>query len=689
MKFRRLLAILAVLALGLSACGPDDFHDSSQAEASSSQAAAQEASSLARAGGEDPDPVERSDYWSGPDGLLDDILRRGKNLPEEIWWISEQAVRETFGIDGYISAECVKGIAHFDFSLTDMEGLPERYEITQEDWETRTMEEPPNTSWRELTTRFDFYVAIRPTQELPEEFADASGHWEPHPDRPGYELSVTAETGEGTPLAARIRWQREGRWFYVHIPAHCLEDFWDNAENLWKLVNVDSDKGWAEADVFDSPEYQLQELMRYGEDLPDQVWWLDEEKFRSFFGVTGKIVTSSYGIIRFEGVLETSLETAKLYGITEEEWALRNTDDWPHGLWEGQTSSAVLLVTTRPQEEPPEEFTHEGLEFQPVEGHPEYEQFVPDRMNNGHPTSIQLRWQREGFWFLAQIPAHLLEDFLENEESLWRKVTVDRSLAVELEEPEETPRPHFDPLESSGYFSHFKELQKELEKEVEEGWLEGYYWPDYEEAARAFPLEDPERIGSGGAGDNLIELDFLCVQDLERAADFWGIPVEELEKREMKSWPWDSYQRIASDYCFWYTGRPVEGESPLPYHWTRWETEKLSAARQSTNDLGKSVLNSAKGQSEPLEERESLSDYKPPEFQEAEGHPGTEIAVVEAAPNGNPLQVRLRWEEPAGDGKRYVFMAEIPGYYLEEFWKSQRSLFRFCGPAEDSRQATD
>lgn len=656
MKFRRLLAILGVLALGLSACGPDDFQNSSQAAAPSSQAAAQEAPSLAEAGEGEPDPVERSDYWSGPEGLLDDILRRGKNLPEEFWWISEQAVREAFGIDGYISAECAKGIAHFDFFLTDAEDISALYGITREDWEARTMEEPPNTSWRELTTRFDFYVTIRPAQELPEEFADASGHWEPCEDHPGYEWSVTAETDAGTPLAARIRWQREGSWFYVCIPAHCLEDFWANVDSLWELVNVDSDRGWAEADVFDSPEYQLQELMRYGEDLPDQVWWLDEEKFRSFFGVTGKIFASSQGVIHFEASLKTSLEIAKLYGITEEEWALHGTEDWPYGLWEGWNTHVALSVSPRPQEEPPEDFA--GAGFQPLEGHPGYEQIMSEQVKDGYPIYICLRWQREGFWFLAQIPAHLLEDFLENEEGLWRKVAVDRSLAVELEEPSETPAPHYDPLESSGYFSHFKELQKELEKEVEEGWLEGYYWPDYEEAARAFPLEDPERIGSGGASDNLIELDFLCVQDLERAADFWGITVEELEKREMKSWPWDSYQRIASDYCFWYTGRPVGGEAPLPSEWTNWE-------------------------------RESLSDYKPPEFQEAEGHPGTEIAVVEAAPNGNPLQVRLRWEEPAGEGKRYVFMAEIPGYCLEEFWKSQRSLFRFCGPAEDSRQVTD
>ena len=656
MKLPRLLTVLLTVLLCLSACGTDDFQNS-PGEAPSSQALVQESSSLTQTG--EYDPVESSSCWSSPEGLLDDIFRWGKNLPEEFWWISEQAVREAFGIDGSLSAQCQKGIVHFDFFLTDIEGIPALYGITREDWETRAMEESPHAPWRELTTRFDFYVTLRPTQEMPREFEDEACQWEPYEDHPEYQWSVTAKTDAGTPLSAQVRWQQGGRWFYVRIPAHCLEDFWDNAENLWNLVNVDSDRGWAEADVFDSPEYQLQELMRYGEDLPDQIWWLNEERFRSFFGVTGKIFASSHGIIRFEASLETSLEIARLYGITEEEWALHDTEEWPYGLWEGWNTHVSLSVSPRPQEEPPEEIAWE--EFQPLKDHPGYEQIVSEQVKDGYPIYICLRWQREGFWFLAQIPAHLLEDFLENEESLWQRVTVDRSLAVELEEseePSEASSRHFDPLESSGYFSHFKELQKELEKEVEEGWREGYYWPDYEEAARAFPLEDPERIGSGGASDNLIELDFLCVQDLGRAADFWGITAEELEKNEMKSWPWDSYQQIASDCCFWYTGRPVEGESPLPQEWTNWE-------------------------------RESLDQYKPPEFQEAEGHPGTEIAVVEAAPNGNPLQVRLRWKEPAGDGKRYVFMAQIPGYYLDSFWECQSSLFRFYGPPEDSRQVTE
>ncbi len=658
MKLPRLLTVLLTVLLCLSACGTDDFQNS-PGEAPSSQALVQESSSLTQTG--EYDPVESSSCWSSPEGLLDDIFRWGKNLPEEFWWISQQAVREAFGIDGSLSAQCQKGIVHFDFFLTDIEGIPALYGITREDWETRAMEESPHAPWRELTTRFDFYVTLRPTQEMPREFEDEACQWEPYEDHPEYQWSVTAKTDAGTPLSAQVRWQQGGRWFYVHIPAHCLEDFWDNVENLWELVGVNQPAEEAEMDAIDSPEFQLRELMRYGKDLPDQVWWLDEENFRSFFGVTGKIFASTQGIIRFEGVLEASLETAKLYGITEEEWALRNTDDWPHGLWEGQTSYAVLLVTPRPQEEPPEEFTHEGLEFQEVEGHPGYEQFAPDRLKNGQPISIQLRWQREGFWFLAQIPAHLLEDFLENQESLWQKVTVDRSLAVELEESEEPSKAssrHFDPLESTGHFSNFDDLRKSMEKEVKEGWLEGYYWPDYDGVAKAFPLEDPERIGSGGARDNLIQLNLLCAQDSNRAADFWGITAEELEKNEMKSWPWDSYQQIASDCCFWYTGRPVEGESPLPQEWTNWE-------------------------------RESLDQYKPPEFQEAEGHPGTEIAVVEAAPNGNPLQVRLRWKEPAGDGKRYVFMAQIPGYYLDSFWECQSSLFRFYGPPEDSRQVTE
>ncbi len=443
---------------------------------------------------------------------------------------------------------------------------------------------------------------------------------------------------------------------------------------------------WEEMDAMDSPEYQLQELMRYAKDLPDQIWWLNEENFRSLFGATGKIFASCQEPIRFESTLETSLEIAKLYGITEEEWALRDTGDWPYGLWEGQSTWVVLSVTARPQEEPPEAFTHEGLEFQPVEGHPEYERFVPDWMKDGQPISVQLRWQREGFWFFVQIPAHLQESFLENQEGLWRKVPVDRSMAQEVEESAEVSSRRFDPLESGAHCSHFEATQSVLDREVAEGWLDGYFWPSREEMEKAFPLDKPDSLGTGGIDDYLIDLELSCSPDLDQAAAFYGVTREELSQKEMKTWPWSRYSQLAFDYRFWCTGRPVEGDVPLPHAWSRWEEDK-SYIDQLKGEEGMLpgpawAEEDKAAPTPPPADREPLDNYAPPEFQEAEGHPGTEIAVVETAPNGNPLQVRLRWRQTAKNGGEYVFMAQIPGYALESFWVYQNRLFQFQeGPA--------
>lgn len=64
-------------------------------------------------------------------------------------------------------------------------------------------------------------------------------------------------------------------------------------------------------------------------------------------------------------------------------------------------------------------------EWEPIEGYAGMEMALVETLPNGQILSARVRWQQEGFWFLAEVPGHLLDSFLENGPALWEKVEMD------------------------------------------------------------------------------------------------------------------------------------------------------------------------------------------------------------------------------------------------------------------------
>lgn len=289
MKKRMSLLLTALLLACLTACGPDDpawktlgagadpdtethameeEEDLNQYQAASSpEESSEEPASWVY------DPVVSSPCYSGQEAMLEDFHRFGQNLPEEIFWIDEEAVREAFGADGYLSAMCQDGLLHFDTYYKDMDSadLADRYGVSQEDWENREMKSWPWYPWRRVGTRFNFFVTVRPGEEPPE--PESWKPWElPEPDdtfyellapsptpgpadrepladyqppewvpaegHEGYELAVVASTDAGVPLCVRVRWQRDGCWLLAEIPGHALEAFWEQVDGLFTKVDM-------------------------------------------------------------------------------------------------------------------------------------------------------------------------------------------------------------------------------------------------------------------------------------------------------------------------------------------------------------------------------------------------------------------------------------------------------------------
>lgn len=303
MKKRISLLLAALLLASLTACGPDDpvwrpleagtdpdteahaleeeeglfnKQDLNQYRVDSSSEEDGRSASWAY------DPVVSSPYYSGQEAMLEDFQRFGQNLPAEIFWIDEAAVREAFGVDGYLSATCRDGLLHFDTYYQEPDGadLAEQYGVSLEEWESREMKSWPWSPWRLVGTQFNFFAAVRPEEEppepeswkpreLPDKYSgerllagpyDEEGNllptpspkpvdrealadyqppeWAPVTGHEGYEAAVVASTDAGIPLCVRVRWQREGFWFLAEIPGHALDAFWEHEDGLFMKVDM-------------------------------------------------------------------------------------------------------------------------------------------------------------------------------------------------------------------------------------------------------------------------------------------------------------------------------------------------------------------------------------------------------------------------------------------------------------------
>ena len=242
----------------------------------------------------------------------------------------------------------------------------------------------------------------------------------------------------------------------------------------------------------DEEDRLLRQFREYGWNLPDEIYWLDWDALDQRMGMKVIGNACSDGVLYFDcttGWATNSKELGALYGLTEEEMELGKMSRWPWEDWRFLAIDFALYVTVRPQEEAPmlkgwllpdpekfsewefwedavysgalqEEgrptprptpvgYTREHLEdyqypaWEPVEGHEGVETAVVETLPNGRILSARVRWQQEGFWFLAEVPGHLLDSFLENAPALWEK--------VEMDVPDTPPEP--DPDWSKGVAS--------------------------------------------------------------------------------------------------------------------------------------------------------------------------------------------------------------------------------------------
>lgn len=183
--------------------------------------------------GGDLDLLASSPYYSGQEALLRDLCHMStRKPPESFYWLNEEAVRETWGIEGYISACCQDFVTGFDF---DRPGKEERQE------------------------RFFVYIAMFPGVEIPEADGDGAIRYTPVEDwtavenHPGFEtkrletafvrasgVSEAEPSSVPLPCVVRVRFQKDGFWIMAQLPETALEAFWENAEELFVPVTAES-----------------------------------------------------------------------------------------------------------------------------------------------------------------------------------------------------------------------------------------------------------------------------------------------------------------------------------------------------------------------------------------------------------------------------------------------------------------
>ncbi len=277
MKKTILVLLAATVLLGTAGCGSGDFSGSGVLEQSSERSSsvsaevsfaidevesAPESLPTSHQVERDPEPTPRpeavagdggdldllasSPYYSGQEALLQEICYIStRKPPEQFLWLNEETVRDTWGIEGYVSAGCRDFVACFDFDRPGDGG--------RQEW-------------------FHVFIALFPGVEIPEfdhdgpyyEFTPA-GDWAPVEGRPGFEMrklsvifqpptqrpwweepasAVASPTPEPTPVALppvrQIRWKIGGVWAMAHLPESGLNAFWENVDELFVQVDADS-----------------------------------------------------------------------------------------------------------------------------------------------------------------------------------------------------------------------------------------------------------------------------------------------------------------------------------------------------------------------------------------------------------------------------------------------------------------
>lgn len=283
---KKILSVLfsVIFLLGIAGCSPDDFSapgtpgqssslsstlfepaDSSALESSQLPTSHQVKSApeptprpeaVAGDGG-DLDLLESSPYYSGQEALLQEICHVStRKPPESFLWLNEDAVRETWGIEGHISAGCQDFVAYFDF---DRMGAEEPREY------------------------FYAFIALFPGVDTP--VPERSGNqeymviddWTAAEGHPGFETRKVAavyalHSNKGSLLSAEerpipgasdplgsvsvqvwVRWEAEGFQLMLQLPESAVDAFWENADRLF--VKVDAEN--VERPFYMSPDEDL------------------------------------------------------------------------------------------------------------------------------------------------------------------------------------------------------------------------------------------------------------------------------------------------------------------------------------------------------------------------------------------------------------------------------------------------
>lgn len=297
------LSLAILLVLGLAACKEaeppaESARSASSVPAVSTSSEPSEPAASVSSESSEPEPLlgqgesdmtESSLASNDLDSLLEMVRETEQDLPEEFFWIDEEAVAELIHgrLPLWTFGECREGLVTFSRYLEGYvadEELPALYGISEEELRLGLMTRWPWTDWRELALNFTLTVTLRPQEEppaLPEwtppepkEGRSVSGvemtprwrggsatpapvpegyapepledyqppEWGPVDGYPDMEMAVVEALPEGTILSARVRWQEEGFWFLAEVPGHMLDSFLENARSLWVKVERDAEQ---------------------------------------------------------------------------------------------------------------------------------------------------------------------------------------------------------------------------------------------------------------------------------------------------------------------------------------------------------------------------------------------------------------------------------------------------------------
>lgn len=484
-----------------------------------------------------------------------------------------------------------------------------------------------------------------------------------------------------------------------------------------------------------NPDDLLEMVRETEQDLPEEFFWIDEEAVVELIQATFPMWTFGEcreGLVTFSRYLEEDVadeDLPLLYGISEEELRLGLMTRWPWADWRELMLHFTLTVTLRPQEEPPalpewnppepeegspisgieitprwrgstatpapvpEGYVPEPLEdyqppqWEPAEGHPGMEMAVVESLPNGNILSARVRWQEEGFWFLAEVPGHILDSFLENGPSLWVKTSADPSVPLSSPVPTVAPMPEpedgltADPEDYRSSNSERGESQFSsvmayswngaLLREEVKGFGVVWWFND----APVTEMYGQKVFADGVCHNGVCSFMFQDPREPEALAPLYALTGEELQWSWMDPWPWKNWCSLTREWYFYVTLQPMTGEGI-----GLWATPAGGAYETYEDDLQDTISKSKRFSDEESEydlmemyragqygpkNAQPASQYQPPVFRPVEGLAGVEMAVVARTPSDQPLQVRFQWKTEDG----YGCWAVVPGWAVDRFYQ--------------------